>query len=317
MGGAIQLPRLNDVAMTVAVFHSKPGISEIARAMVTAGAARRGDWDADRPGPGPLIERIMERSIRHMNRGQSELIPLYAFLRRWEEYVDEVFSESTEGDERWVLGLESYDTHRIRVRPLIDALGELTAGAVLAHLTDLTPVCIEGPEDLEWIIDGWHDNGADEENEEASAIRQRAEEATELTERIGDMLARGRAVAIKKLKDPRLRRLLQLLKGLSRRTPPGDDRAWQETAGVDWELPRPVIHLIWDEGCPISHALDEAENLRMQDGSHPMPQDMWLLDPGDAKDAALTWSRWTHLLRRARATALLIEVLDEFTSCSP
>ena len=313
--GAVRLPPLRRFASAIPVFHEKPGVPGVARILVDAGAARREDWDPDHPGPARLIQRVAERLIRHLNRDVRDSMPLYAFMRPWGEYLDEIFSDSPEGDERWVLGLQSEDTHRIRVCPLIEALGERTAGAVLAHLTDCTPLCVEGPDDLEWIIDGWDTAGTDEQNEEAKAIRARAEEATELTARIGGVLTRGRSTPIGELEDRRIRRLLHLLVSLSRRTPDGDDRAWRATDDVDWGLPRPVIHLVWDDGCALSHALDEAEYLLMQDGSHSMPQEMWLLDPSDPEDAALAWGRWVHLLRRTRAVALLVDVVEELTDC--
>lgn len=101
-----------------------------------------------------------------------------------------------------------------------------------------------------------------------------------------------------------------MLAALDRRAPTASDTAWRETDGAEWSLPRPVVHLVWADGCALEHAIDEAEHVNSQDGSYPMPQHMWLADPRDPDECTRAWRRWVHALRQCAAAARLIGALE-------
>jgi hypothetical protein len=313
-----RLPALSSIGGSKAAFHTRPGVVELARLLTTCGAAKRRDWDPGGRGPAALVDRSARRHIQHANRGVSNRLTLHAFVRSWHDYKDDVFAAADDDDPRWVLGIEAHDTFRLRVAPLIEALGETQAGAVLAGLSNYAPFLIEGPEDLEWITDGWYDRATEDKSPESRKIGRMAKKATALTKRITHLLGRARPWSPEnQVEDRRLRRLIGLLTALGRHasSPPPNNDPWDETAEVDWCSQRPVIHLIWDEGCPLDHAVSEAEYVTMQDGSHPTPQWLWLLDPADPSQAAQTWQRWIHTLRRIRISALIVDVLEEYIAC--
>lgn len=306
------LPPLRGVPLELGVYQSQSGLVELATAMVRNGVASSDDWDPGNPAPGRIIERAVERTVSRINRRVPDALPISAFVRPWSEVLEELFVEDAPGEQRWVLGLDSDDTHRLRVGPLLAVLGEEAAALVLSRLMRHTPLCMEGPEDLEWIIDGWL-QAATEEGSTSQEIAQRAKSATRLGKRIDRLLTSGYALPLGVLPLCRIRRLLGMLETLARTAPEANATAWQETDGVEWGLPHPVLHLIWDRGCALDHAVDEAECINGQDGSHPMPQQMWLLDPRDADDAARTWSRWVHALRQVSVTTRLLHALEQLT----
>jgi hypothetical protein len=256
-----------------------------------------------------MIERAVERTVARLNRRTPDVLPVCGFIRPWADVLEEVFAESAAGERRWVLGIDSAETHRLRAGPLVAALGEVAAGVVLDRLIRHAPLCTGGAEDLEWIIDGWYQT-ADEASEDGRQIQRRAEQATELSGRLDRLLGLGRSTPVDVLPAGRVRRLVELLAALDRRALPSDDTAWRETEDVEWSLPQPVLHLVWDQGCALDHALDEAEYLNAQDGSYPMPQQMWLLDPADPEGATCTWRRWVHALRQGAAAARLVGALE-------
>jgi hypothetical protein len=277
--------------------------------MVRTRAAKPHDWDPAKPSPGRLIERSVERTMRAINRRLADTLPVHAFIRPWSEMLDELFVENFEGENRWVLGVTIDETHRLRVGPLCEALGEPATAVVLAGLMQHTPLNTEGPNDLEWIIDGWYD-AASAEEPEAAEILARAESATQLSERINTLLGNGYNATHRTLPPGRIRRLLGKLQELSTSTPRANNTAWRETEGADWGLPLPALQLVWDHGCALDHAVDEAEFVNGQDGSFPTPQQMWILDPRDPVDAACTWSRWVHALTQISVTTRLLQRLD-------
>jgi hypothetical protein len=297
------------------VFQPQPEVVDLAATLVRARCAGERDWDPQSPGPAPLIERAVQRAVTRLNRRAPGVLPLGGFVRPWADLLEDVLGEHGDEDERrWVLGIECDETHRLRVAPLVAALGEEAAAAVLARLVQHTPLCTGGPEDLEWIIDGWW-TAAAEATREAEEIHRRAEGAAELSGRIDRLLDLGRSAPLHAIRPARLRRMVELLCALDRRTPPAGDTAWRETDGADWSLPRPVVHLVWEDGCPLAHAVDEAEFLNEQDGSYAMPQHMWLLDPADPGDAAAAWRRWVHTLRQGAVAARIVWALETL-SCS-
>lgn len=307
--GPPRLPALAPVPPRITLFHAQAGLVALAQALVrTRGAARR-DWDARNPAPGRMIERAVERTVARLNRRAPEILPLCGFIRPWAAVREEVFADGPEEDRRWVLGIDCDETHRLRVAPLVAALGEDGAAVVLDRLVRHTPLCTGGAEDLAWIIDGWW-NAAADATEEAQEIHRRAELATELSGRLDHLLALGRSAPLEVLPPGRVRRLVELLAALGRHTPTASDTAWRETEDVEWALPRPALHLVWDDGCPLQHALDEAEYLNSQDGGYPPPQQMWLLDPADPDEATRAWGRWIHALRQSAATARLVGALE-------
>ena len=306
------LPPLRGVPLELGVYRSQSGLVELATAMVLNGVANSDDWDPTNPAPGRIIERAVERTVNHINRRVPDALPISAFVRPWGEVLEELFVEDAPEEQRWVLGLDSDDTHRLRVRPLLAVLGEEAAALVLSRLMRHTPLCTEGPEDLEWIIDGWFQT-ATEEGTASQEIARRAKSATQLARRIDQLLSSGYAVPLEVLPPGRIRRLLTMLETLARTAPEANATAWRETDEVEWALPHPVLHLIWDRGCALDHAVDEAEYINGQDGSHPMPQQMWLLDPRDADDAARTWSRWVHALKQVSVTTRLLHALEQLT----
>lgn len=307
--GPPPLPGLASVPRRLTLFRAQATLVELARALVQTRGADRRDWDAVNPVPARMIERAVERTVTRLNRRTPDVLPVCGFIRPWADVLDELFAESAAGERRWVLGIDSDETHRVRVGPLVAALGEVAAGLVLDRLIRHAPLCTGTAEDLEWIIDGWYQT-ADEASEEGRPIQRRAEQATELSGRLDQLLALGRSTPVDVLPAGRIRRLVELLAALGRRALPADDAAWRETEDVEWSLPQPVLHLVWDRGCALDHALDEAEYLNAQDGSHPMPQQMWLLDPADPEAATCTWRRWVHALRQGAATARLVGALD-------
>jgi hypothetical protein len=281
----------------------------LAQALVrTRGAVRR-DWDPLDPTPARMIELAVERTAGRLNRRAPEILPLTGFIRPWAAVLEEVFVEGPEGDGRWVLGIDCDETHRLRVAPLVAALGEGGAAVVLDRLVRHTPLCTGGPEELEWIIDGWW-HAADDAGEAAQEIHRRAELATELSSRLDRLLGLGRSTSLDVLPAGRIRRLLQLLAALDRHTPAASDTAWRETEGVEWSLTRPAVHLVWEAGCPLDHALDQAEYVTNQDGGYPPPQQMWLLDPADPDEATRAWRRWVHALRQSAVATRLIGALE-------
>lgn len=303
------LPPLAGVPAEIALFSGQHPLVDLARAMVEHGLAKAGDWDPDNPAPGRLVQRAIERVAAETCRGLPETLPIYVFVRPWVGVLRDLFVEDFPDEHRWVFGLESEETHRIRTGPLVDVLGEDATAIVLTRLMQHTPLCTEGPDDLEWIIDGWYEAGR-EPGTEARRIRQRRKEAVELSARINGLIDRGHGLPLDRLPHPRIRRLLGMLETLSRATPKANDTAWRETEGVEWSLTRPVFQLIWDEGCALDHAVDEAEHILNQDGSMPCPQQMWILDPRDPSDAACTWSRWVHALRQVSVTTRILHALD-------
>lgn len=308
-GGPSPLPPLGGIPAEIALFAGQPPLVDLAQAMVQNGLARPGDWDPHNPAPGRLIERAIARTVAETGSGLPDTLPIHAFVRPWAGMLRDLFVADFPSESRWVLGLESEDTHRIRVGPLVDVLGEDATAVVLTRLMQHTPLCTEGPDDLEWIIDGWHEAGR-ERGSEAEQIKRRAKSATELSGRIDGLLDRGRGVPLDLLPHARIRRLLGMLEKLSRTAPKANDTAWRETEGVEWSLPRPVFQLIWDEGCALDHAVAEAEYILSQDGCMPCPQQMWILDPRDPTDATRTWSRWVHALRQVSVTTRILHVLD-------
>lgn len=314
--GPPPLPPLRGVPLQLALYHSQSALVDLAQAMVRQRVAQPGDWDPRNPTPGRIIERAVERTVEHFNRRVPDVLPITAFVRPWADVLDELFVEDVENESRWVLGLESDDTHRLRVAPLVAALGESAAAVVLSRLMQHTPLCTEGPNDLEWIIDGWFQAAA-ERGPESREIGNRAKSATGLAKRINRLLGVGHAKSLEILPPGRVRRLLEMLQTLSRTAPDANADAWRETDEVEWSLPRPVIHLVWDHGCALDHAIDEAEFVNGQDGSHPMPQQMWLLDPNDPVDGPRTWSRWVHALRQVRVTTRLVQALEHLTENTP
>ena len=316
--GPPPLPALSGIPATITVVQPQPELVDLAATLVRARCAGVRDWDPRSPGPAPLVERAVDRAVGRLNRRAPEVLPLGGFVRPWPDLLDEVLGERGDPDDRrWVLGIECDETHRLRVAPLVAALGEDAAAAVLSRLIRHTPLCTGGPEDLEWIIDGWW-TAAAEATPEAETIGRRAEGAAELSERIGRLLDLGRAAPLAAIRPSRLRRLVEVLRALDHRTPPAADTAWRETDAADWSLPRPVVHLVWEDGCPLAHAVDEAEFLNEQDGSYAMPQHMWLLDPADPGDAEAAWRRWVHTLRQGAVAARLLRALETLSgSTSP
>ena len=314
--GPPPLPSLAAVPAAIPLFQAQAGLVALAQALVrTRGAVRR-DWDTRTPAPARMIERAVERTVGRLNRRAPEVLLVTGFIRPWAAVLEELFMECPEGERRWVLGIDCGETHRLRVAPLVAALGEDGAAVVLDRLTRHTPLCTGGAEDLEWIIDGWWSAAADA-SEEAEEIHRRAKLATELSGRLDRLLALGRSAPLDVLPPGRIRRLARLLAALDRRTPAASDTAWRETEHVEWSLPRPVVHLVWEDGCPLQHAVDEAEFLNDQDGGYPAPQQMWLLDPADPDEATRAWRRWVHALRQSAATARLIGALEALSSPSP
>ena len=307
--GPPPLPALAPLARTITVFQAQADAAELARSLVRARCAVRRDWDPAVPAPGRMIERTVGRTVERLNRRTPDVLPVCGFIRPWSDVLEELFVECPAGERRWVLGIDCEETHRLRVAPLVAALGETAAAVVLDRLLRHTPLCTGGAEDLEWIIDGWYDAAADA-TEEAEEIQRRAQEATELSGRLDRLLALGRSASLDVLPARRVRRLVEVLAALDRRTPSASDTAWRETDGAEWSLPRPVVHLVWDDGCALEHAVDEAEHVNSQDGSYPMPQHMWLADPADPDESARAWRRWVHALRQSAATARLIGALE-------
>jgi hypothetical protein len=307
--GPPPLPALAPLARTITVFQAQADAAELARSLVRARCAVRRDWDPAVPAPGRMIERTVGRTVERLNRRTPDVLPVCGFIRPWSDVLEELFVECPAGERRWVLGIECEETHRLRVAPVVAALGETAAAVVLDRLLRHTPLCTGGAEDLEWIIDGWYDAAADA-TEEAEEIQRRAQEATELSGRLDRLLALGRSASLDVLPARRVRRLVEVLAALDRRTPSASDTAWRETDGAEWSLPRPVVHLVWDDGCALEHAVDEAEHVNSQDGSYPMPQHMWLADPADPDESARAWRRWVHALRQSAATARLIGALE-------
>lgn len=307
--GPPQLPSLAGIPAEIAVYEKQAGFVDLAQTMVRAGLTQPGDWDTINPAPGRIIGRAIERAARRPSRGLPDTMPIYAFARPWSEVVRTLIEDDVTSDRRWVLGLESEETHRIRVGPLVAGLGEEATALVLTRLLQHTPLCTEGPDDLEWIIDGWHETGR-EPGSQATEIRQRAKDAAELGARVNALLARGHAVAENVPLPRSIRRHLRMLETLARSAPKANDTAWRETEDVEWALPRPVFQLIWDTGCALDHAVAEAEYILNEDGSFPCPQQMWILDPRDPADAACTWKRWVHALFQVRVTTRLLYELD-------
>jgi hypothetical protein len=304
------LPPLSGIPAEIVVLGDQNRLVDLAQTMVRAGVARPCDRDPYNPAPGRIIERSMERTIREIGHGLSDTMPIFAIVRPWGEVLAGLFGSDFSNEQRWLLALESEETHRIRVGPLVEALGEDATALVLCRLMRHTPLCTEGPDELAWIIDGWRE-GAYEDRSEAKAISARVKSAAKLTKRIDRLLTRGHDVPLDELPPARLRRLFTILEKLSRTQPQSADTAWVETREVEWGLPRPVIQLIWDRGCALDHALDEAEFLLNQDGSCRSPQQMWILDPADTTDSIHTWTRWIHALREVRIVSRILHALDE------
>ena len=307
--GPPPLPALATVPRTITVFQAQGDAAELARSLVRARCAVRRDWDPAVPAPGRMVERAVGRTVERLNRRTPDALPVCAYIRPWSGVLEELCVECPADERRWVLGIDCEETHRLRVAPLVAALGETAAAVVLDRLLRHTPLCTGGAEDLEWIIDGWYDAAGDA-TEEAEEIQRRAEQATELSGRLDRLLALGRSASLDVLPAGRIRRLVEVLGALDRRAPTASDTAWRETDGAEWSLPRPVVHLIWDDGCALEHAVDEAEHVNSQDGSYPMPQHMWLADPNDPDECTRAWRRWVHALRQCAATARLIGALE-------
>lgn len=305
----LSLPALTGVPARMTVFHAQPGLVDLARALVRCGIADRRDWlPAEPASPSGLVERTVTRTVRHLRRPRPGLLSVDGFLRRWSDFREELGEKSPADERRWVLGLDCAATCRIRVRRVAAALGERQAAAVLHALFRYTPLATGDAGDLEWIIDGWA--YCEEESEEGEEIRRRAREAAALGEVLDRLHERGLAAGCGAIPSGRLRRLLELLAALDRARHPVDGAAWAETDGADWGPTPPAIQLVWDDGCALSHALDEAEHLNALDGSLGRPEHMWLLDPADPPACQLAWGRWVHALRQVRTTARVVAALE-------
>ncbi|MBB4635955.1 hypothetical protein [Longimicrobium terrae] len=290
------------------VFRARPGLVDLARVLVRCGIASRRDWISELPTPPGLVERAVSRTVRHLSRCLPDLLSVGGFLRSWSDFRDEMGEESPPHDSRWVLGIDCRETCRIRVRRVIAALGERQAAAVLHALFRHTPLATGDAGDLEWIIDGWA--CCEEESEEGEEIRHRAREAAALGEQLDHFRRRGISARSDAIPPGRIRRLLELLAALDRVRSPINEVAWAEADGAGWAPTPPAIHLVWDDDCALSHALDEAEHLNAQDSSPCMPQYMWLLDPADPSACHLAWARWVHTLRQVRTTARVVAALE-------
>lgn len=308
MGRPTDLPALTGVPARMTVFHAQPGLVDLARVLVRCGIASRRDWISEEPTPPGLVERAVTRTVRHLGRRLPDLLSVGGFLRSWSDFRDELGEKSPPDEHRWVLGINCEATCRIRVRRAIAALGERQAAAVLHTLFRHTPLATGDAGDLEWIIDGWA--YCEEESKEGEEIRRRAREAAALGEQLDRLRRRGITAEPGMLPPGRIRRLLELLAALDRTRHPVDGTAWEETDGAEWAPTPPAIHLVWDDECALSHALDEAEHLNAQDGSLFMPQYMWLLDPADPPACQLAWARWVHTLRQVRTTARVVAALE-------
>lgn len=307
----LALPGLTGVPARMTVFHAQPGLVDLARVLVRCGIASGRDWTLEEPTPPRLVERAITRTVRHLSRCLPDLLSVGGFLRSWSDFRDELGEKSPPDEHRWVLGINCEATCRIRVRRVIAALGERQAAAVLHALFRHTPLATGDADDLEWIIDGWA--CCEEESEEGEEIRHRAREAAALGERLESLRQRGITAEPGMLPPGRIRRLLELLAALDRTRHPVDGTAWEETDEAEWAPTPPAIHLVWDDECALSHALDEAEHLHAQDGSVCMPQYMWLLDPANPAACHLAWDRWVHTLRQVRTTARVVAALDSLS----
>lgn len=308
VGGIPRLPALTGLAMTRPVRAQGAAAVQLASQFVGAGVARVRDWTPD-ASPEDLVERALGRTVAHLNRRLSERVSITAFVRRWADVLEEVCEDTTASSGIWALGMHADETYRLRVAPLVATLGESATALVLSRLYYAVPFCVGCPEDLEWIIDGWR-SGIDEGGSDAEGLWARADEAAAVAERIETLLRRGSSASLDVIGPRHLRQLVALLSRAQRSKPAADDRAWRATEGVEWGLPHPVVHLVWDDGCPLDHALDEAEYLRGQDEGFPMPQDMWLADtrqPGAADRAVVAW---LHALRHVRIALRLIDTLE-------
>lgn len=307
--GLPALPCLAALPRAHRLSHGREAVAELARTLVRCRAVTRRDWDAGDPAPGGLVGRAVARTLRRLGHRTPQVLGVSAFLRPWSDVLDEVDARPGAGERRWALGLGCDQTHRLRMRPVTEALGETAAGVVADRLVRHTPLCTGDADDLEWILDGWGECGPDT-GEEGRRIRARAEEGAALADRLRRLLYAGRSAPLEAVPPGPIRRQLAVLAALAARELPPDDAAWRETADVEWALPCPAVHLVWDAGCALSHALNEAEHLGAQDAWVPVPQQMWLLDPADPEGAARTWARWLHALRQTRATCRLLAALE-------
>ncbi|HET6229663.1 MAG TPA: hypothetical protein VFE05_06235 [Longimicrobiaceae bacterium] len=308
-GGAPSLPPLHAVPLRVSAARQDAGLLDLVQALARAGEVVLGDLDPGFPAPGRLVERAVERVAARLNRRTSRGPRVSAFLRPWADVLNELCADAVDpGEARWAVGIDSSETYRLRVAPLVAVLGETATGVVLERLVRHTPLHVGGGEELAWIIDGWRDR--DEGTEEAREIRLRALGADRIIRHLDQLFARGRAAGCAGIPDRGIRGLARGLSALAREDFPPDDTAWRETEDVDWSLPAPVVQLIWDHGCPLDHAADEAEFMLAQGGAFPVPQLMWLLNPAEPQEAVTAWRRWLHALRRTRAATRLVAALD-------
>jgi hypothetical protein len=315
LGGAPALPPLQALPLRVSGTRPERGLVDLVQALARAGEIVPDDLDPAAPSPARLLERAVERLGTRLNRRASGGFRVSAFLRPWSEVLSEVCADAVDpGEARWAVGIDSADTFRLRVAPLVAVLGEPATGVVLERLVRDTPLHVADGEELAWILDGWRDR--DEDTAEAGEIRRRAMGADRIIGDLDRLVARGRAESCEAIAHHRIRRLARGLSAVARSDYPPDDTAWRETEGVDWSLPVPVVQLTWEDGCPLDHAADEAEFVLTQDGAFPVPQLMWLLDPADPDAAVTGWRRWLHALRTTRAAARLVAALDALSAHS-
>ncbi|MDB4952238.1 MAG: hypothetical protein JWM27_4887 [Gemmatimonadetes bacterium] len=311
--GTPSLPTLRAVPQRLVATRSEGGLLDLVHALARAGEVVLGDLDPGFPAPGRLVERAVERVATRLNRRTSGGPTVCAFLRPWADVLNELCAgEADPGEARWAVGIDSSETYRLRVAPLVAVLGETATGVVLERLVRHTPLHVADGEELAWIVDGWRDR--DEDTEEAGEIRLRALGADRIIRDLDRLFARGRAAGCAGIPHRGIRRLACGLSALDREDFPPDDTAWRETEDVDWSLPAPVVQLIWEDGCPLDHAADEAEFVLAQDGAFPVPQLMWLLDPADRQQVVTGWRRWLHALRRTRAATRLVAALDALSA---
>lgn len=147
--GPPRLPALAPLPATITVFQAQADAAELARSLVRAHCAVRRDWDPAVPAPGRMVERAVERTVKRLNRWTPDALSVCGFIRPWSEVLEELFVECPADERRWVLGIYCEETHRLRVAPLVAALGETAAAAVLDRLLRHTPLCTDGAEDLE------------------------------------------------------------------------------------------------------------------------------------------------------------------------
>jgi len=292
----------------------------VAELLVRHGAASPRDWDTATGSAPELIENAIERHVDHLNRGIADGWSVSAFVRPWSQFLAGMELDPAPDERRWALGLEAFDSFRLEVSPLVESIGTLGTAVVLHALETYSPVFVATPSELDWIIDGWRDNGHEETTEEARLISERADAAAVLSQRIDDLVRHGSHTPRSAIGDRRLRRFVDALAALHLTTPaqPRDGESpWEETSDVDWNLPLPVIQYVWSDECALNHAADEADFVAMQEGGFTQPQQLWLFDPYDEDGAWIVWRRWLHALRLLRAMSRILAALRTLTRTRP